>query len=193
MKKNKKLFVLAALFLAVFAVGGTLAYLTDTTDPETNTFTFGKVEIELDEGDWDSTNATDLAPGDEVTKEPSVKVKDGSKDAFVFIEVTMPAKIGDKDVLTLSAIDTSKWTTVSTQGYTTVYAYGSSSAMTKVSANGATDKLFEKVTVNGALSGEELATLGDNGANIVVKAYAIQADNVTGTPTEVWATLQSEL
>ena len=90
MKKNKKLFVLVALFLAVFAVGGTLAYLTDTTQTETNTFTFGKVDIELTEPNYDATVAADIVPGQEVTKDPTIKVTSDSKNAFVFAKVTIP-------------------------------------------------------------------------------------------------------
>ena len=194
MKKNKKLFVLVALFLAVFAVGGTLAYLTDTTQTTTNTFTFGKVDIELNEGNWNAQNATDLEPGATVAKQPTVTVETGSKDAFVFIEVTMPAQVNGKDVLTHDTIDTTKWTVVSTSGTTTVYAYGTSSAMTKVSANGSTPALFNTITVNNTLIGTDVTAIGNNGLDITVKAYAIQADSLaSNTPSAVWTTLQGAL
>ena len=196
MKKNKKLLVLVALFLAVFAVGGTLAYLTDTTEEKTNTFTFGKVDIDLSETwnaeDGKGEDGLGLNPGAEVEKKPKITVKEGSKPAYVFMEVEMPAQVNGKDVLILGDI-ASGWTLFKTEGNKKIYAYGSETAMTKVSENGETSDLFEKVTVNSALKDTDLASL-TNGANIVIKGYAIQADDLGGktTPTDVWAALQAQ-
>lgn len=193
MKKNKKLFILVALFLAVFAVGGTLAYLTDTSDELTNTFTFGKVEIELKEDSWKAADATNLNPGKVLPKDPAVTVKSGSKDAYVFMEVEMPAQVNNKDVVTLGAID-SGWKAISTNGNKTVYAYGSESSMTKVAAEASTSALFSQVTVNGNLKDADITAIGNDGVKIKVKACAIQADDLAETtPAAIWAALQSNL
>ena len=58
MKMNKKLrrillTVCSAALLVCVTVGATVAYLTSTTGPVTNTFTVGKVAITLDEADVD--------------------------------------------------------------------------------------------------------------------------------------------
>lgn len=196
MKKNKKLLVLVALFLAVFAVGGTLAYLTDTTDPVTNTFTFGKVKIELSETwkpeDGKGEDGLGLNPGAVVDKSPKITVKDDSKPAYVFMEVEMPDQVNDKDVLALGATDGS-WYLLSDNGKTKIYAYGSKTAMTKLNKNKSTTELFQKVTVNGDLKNADLEKLA-GGANIVIKGYAIQADDLGDitAPDAVWEVLQNQ-
>lgn len=61
-KENKKstAITLAALcLLGVLSIGGTMAYLTDN-DTKTNTFTYGKVDITLEEPHWDEANAKNL-------------------------------------------------------------------------------------------------------------------------------------
>ncbi len=196
MKRNKKLLVLLALFLAVFAVGGTIAYLTDTTTETTNTFTFGKVDIELTEAGWEAANAEDLNPGAVVDKDPKVVVKEGSKPAYVFMEVTMPAQVNSKDVLALTNLDTTNWAVVNTSGTKTVYAYVSGSSMKKVDAKNAdvsTEALFDKVTVNNTLTNTDVQAIPAAGLNIVIKGYAIQADDLPSTattPAQIWALLQ---
>ena len=51
MKKKGWLSVVALVLVLCCAVGGTLAWLTDTTDPVTNTFTVGDIDIDLTESD----------------------------------------------------------------------------------------------------------------------------------------------
>ena len=48
MKKKVTAIALAVCILAVAVIGATMAYFTDT-DSKTNTFTFGKVDIDLTE------------------------------------------------------------------------------------------------------------------------------------------------
>ena len=53
MKKKKIITVcLVVALVAVFAIGGSLAYFTDE-DTKDNTFTVGNVDIVLDEPNWD--------------------------------------------------------------------------------------------------------------------------------------------
>ena len=107
MKTARKaiLLVLCAILLVVSAVMGTLAYLTDT-EAVTNTFTVGKVDITLDEFDYDNddnendnttvngeprdkANEYHLLPGGTYKKDPTVTVADGSEEAYVFMTVTV--------------------------------------------------------------------------------------------------------
>ena len=65
---RKALVVLSLMMvLAVAAVGGTIAWLTDSTDAVTNTFTVGNINIDLTE-----TKNLDLkmVPGNTITKDP---------------------------------------------------------------------------------------------------------------------------
>lgn len=97
MSKRKLLLVAMSLcMVAILAMGGTLAYLTDT-DNETNVFTMGNVEIDLYEN-FDPENA-ELFPTtgkDEkgniinaVDKEVYV-TNTGSEDAFVRVHIAIP-------------------------------------------------------------------------------------------------------
>ncbi len=93
MKKALSVALLGAL--ALTAVGGTLAYFTDT-DEKTNTFTSGKVDISLEEKFEQNSK---LLPGKEnaVQKEVSIKLNDGSEDSYVWYEWLIPATLDSTD------------------------------------------------------------------------------------------------
>ena len=86
MKKKKT--IIAALVLAlVAAIGGTLAYFTDS-DTKDNIFTFGKgVNITLNEDNWTEENGRNAIAGKEITKDPTITLEDDSVDAYVFMKV----------------------------------------------------------------------------------------------------------
>ena len=84
MMKNRKLvkgIALAAVITAL-AAGGTAAYLTDF-ETATNSFTVGKVDIDLDEPNWKPEDNTDLVPTQVIRKDPYVANK-GVNEAFVY-------------------------------------------------------------------------------------------------------------
>ena len=89
----KKRIVTIALVVALMAtaIGGTLAYFTDT-DSEKNTFTVGKVDIEVSEtnkinGVEVTGNAFEnVMPGTEITKK-AVVTNNSSEDAYVRVVV----------------------------------------------------------------------------------------------------------
>lgn len=100
-KKNsgKKLtMVLVAIILVLCCtIGGTLAWLKDTTAPVTNTFTVGKVEITLTESPLEAdgsygepaegtSNKYPLVPGKTYTKNPTVAVDTSSEDCWLFVK-----------------------------------------------------------------------------------------------------------
>lgn len=99
MKKNGLLVILCVVLVAAVSVMGTLAYLTDT-DSVVNTFTVGKVNIELDESDVDEngemildedgnpvdrvkTNEYHLIPGQTYIKDPTITVQADSEPAYI--------------------------------------------------------------------------------------------------------------
>lgn len=106
---KKKVLVLAVsvCLVAILAIGGTLAYFTDT-DAKTNTFTVGNVDIELIENFGDKNPATPekLLPAtgsaqagtlkNGITKEVSVK-NNGSEDAFVRVHIAIPSVLDNGD------------------------------------------------------------------------------------------------
>lgn len=76
---------LAALVLVLGgAVGGTLAWLTATSDTVVNTFTVGDIDIDLTET---TGSEYKLVPGAKVAKDPKVTVKAGSEKCYVFVKV----------------------------------------------------------------------------------------------------------
>ena len=90
MNKKIRRVALAVLLLAVFTVGGVLAYFTDG-DTKTNEFTVGKISIDLIEPAWDASKALEVTPKAELSKDPHVK-NDGQNDAFVFLTVEAPVE-----------------------------------------------------------------------------------------------------
>ena len=101
MKKTTKalLLTLCAVLLVAASVMGTMAYLT-ASDSVKNTFTVGKVKINLDEAKVNENgtpvegaarvkeNSYKLIPGVTYTKDPTVTVKSGSEKAYVRMKVT---------------------------------------------------------------------------------------------------------
>lgn len=92
MKNARKvlLLVLCLVLVVSATVMGTLAYLTDQTAEVKNTFTVGKVDIDLfetnDDGDHVMTNQYQLIPGKTYTKGPTVEVTDDSEDCYLFVK-----------------------------------------------------------------------------------------------------------
>lgn len=72
------------------AVGGTIAWLTATTEPVVNTFTYGKIKIELTE-----TTGTEykIIPGVNISKDPKVTVKADSEACWLFVKVAEKVRL----------------------------------------------------------------------------------------------------
>ena len=94
---------LALVMVAGISVAGTLAYLTSVSAEVKNTFTVGKVAIELDETDitnpeGDRVTSNDygkVTPGTVYDKDPIVHLDLTSEDCYVFVKVTNG--LGDKE------------------------------------------------------------------------------------------------
>lgn len=81
--KKKVLSIVAVVLVLCCAIGGTLAWLTDKTDPVVNTFTVGDINIELKE----TTTNYKMVPGNTITKDPKVTVKANSEACWLFVKV----------------------------------------------------------------------------------------------------------
>ena len=100
---NKKKILSLALVVcvaAILAIGGTLAYFTDT-DSADNVFTVGNVEIELTETAWEAGDeeAEDAYPGEALPKNPNV-TNNGDNPCFVRISVTGLDCLGKDNMIT---------------------------------------------------------------------------------------------
>ena len=93
MKKKSLALVLALAMIVVCVVGGTLAWLTATTGSVTNTFTYGDINIKLEETDatvaedGSATKEFKMIPGYTITKDPKVTVLAGSEKCYLFVKV----------------------------------------------------------------------------------------------------------
>lgn len=93
MKKKIVAAALACVLCVGLGIGGTLAWLTAQTGPVVNTFTYGDINIDLTETDFDGdknekANTYDLVPGDTQAKDPKVTVEADSEACYLFVTVT---------------------------------------------------------------------------------------------------------
>ena len=84
LKRKISVIKLALLLIAFVSVSTTLAYLVGKTQPVTNTFTVGKIDILLTESTGEKY---DMIPGVTWKKDPIVTVKSGSEACWLFVKV----------------------------------------------------------------------------------------------------------
>lgn len=88
---RKKLVLTAIIIALVIAIGGILAYFTDT-DEKTNKFKMGKVDILVEEPSWTGGDeGVPTIPGKETPKDPQVK-NQGEGNVYAFVKVTVPVR-----------------------------------------------------------------------------------------------------
>lgn len=171
-KKKLLTMVLALVLIGAVGVGATLAYFTDN-DSATNVVTMGHVNIELTEEDWTygEEGITGVTPGQEIAKDPTITLVDGSLDAYVRIKLEVTGFDGVENADTYKAevledlVLGEGWTKVGDYYY---YA----EKLTK--DNASTTALFESVTIPYEWTNE----VANATFNILVSAEAIQADNL---------------
>lgn len=184
--KNKKktlLMSLAAVLLVAAGVFGTLAYLTSTTETVENTFTVGNVNIDLDEAAVDvygnklegedrrTANEYKLIPGYKYVKDPKVTVKSGSDKSYVYVKVVNTLgelETAEADETIAAQLVKNKWELL--EGNLNVYRHTETHEGEKVLPVFDTFKLKE-----GPADGFK----EDAPESITIKAFAIQADDIT--------------
>lgn len=166
MKKKIAISIVAVALVLCCAIGGTLAWLTDKTDPVTNTFTVGDINIELKE----TTSDYKMVPGNTIAKDPKVTVKANSEACYLFVKVT---KSGNFDqFLTYAKAD--GWTQY--EGTTDVW-YRTVPAS---NANQEFEVLKDsKVTVKGTVTKEMMTSSDFTKPTLTFKAAAVQTANLT--------------
>ena len=197
MKKKALLVMLCAALLVVSAVLGTLAYFTDT-DNATNTFTVGKVGIELDEAEVNPNgtlksedrvkeNKYHLLPGMKYIKDPTIKVDADSEDCYLFVKVENGIKNIEGDKTVAAQMDELGWKSV--DGIQNVYVYAKEAQLDKCAVSKGTNvKVFETFTIDGDNVTNAVLESYEN-ASIVVTAYAVQkAGFEDSSPKQIWET-----
>ena len=111
MKKKLMAIALCTIIGVMAIAGSSLAWLQDSTQTVVNTFTEGKVDIELKETGTTTNEGTDykdykMVPGDTYSKDPAVTVKAISEKCYVFVKVE---EVNNVDGFLTYAID-DDWT-----------------------------------------------------------------------------------
>ena len=190
--KKKLMAVALATIIAVMAVAGaSLAWLTDTTDSVKNTFTYGNIDIELAETKGTISGAVrefgKVVPGDTIEKDPTVTVKANSENCYVYVKVENNVVLNNNVIVTLN-IETN-WELIgqtknSDGSVVSLYKYNTMIASQTI--DNKLDPVFETVTF-GDFDSDDVATLDAITDDIVVTAYAHQADNTTSGAADVAA------
>lgn len=198
MKKNVKKVILTVLSVALIvalSVTATLAWLQDTTEPVVNTFTEGKVDIDLYEtkdGEKVMANSYKMVPGDVLAKDPAVEVLAVSEACWLFVKVE---EINDVDSF-LDYDIAEGWTLV--PGETNVYyrAVADTDDVQKFYVlAGDNNNPNGIVTVNSDVEMSDMNGLTEaNRPQLKFTAYAIQSANIkdinnNGAADEAWAAL----
>lgn len=176
--RNRRIAMTVALVLvvALVSIGGTIAWLTDTTSPVENTFTVGDINITLTETSKDYK----MVPGNTIAKDPKVTVTANSEACYLFV------KIEESDNLQqfINYTVATGWTALT--GVTGVY-YREVAATTvdtsfDVLAN---NQVSVKDSVTKTMM-NDLQKAGATQPTLTFTAYACQKDNVASA-ADAWA------
>lgn len=198
-------FALCLVLVAGLSIGGTLAWITANSDQVVNTFTYGDINITLQEHKYDPkdnalteelVNSADnykMVPGNTMPKDPFVTVNANSEACWLFVKIDKSSNYGTylEDYTVANG-----WTELEfTDGMTPAIGENSAVYYRSVDATGdtasdpiyvlgATDKYPNGyVTVKTDVTKQKFAEIGENKPTLTFKAYAVQKDNVDDAPT----------
>lgn len=186
--------VIACALVLCGVIGGTVAWLIAEAPPVVNTFTYGDINITLDETDTEdddgdpNTNSYNMIPGNGITKDPKVTVIKGSEDCWVFVKLEKSANFDD--FMTYEIAE--GWTELEEGVYYTSYTKNDDADTEYGVLKG------DQVLVKGEVTKEQLNALDADGKQdyptLTVSAYAVQADaelDAIDTAEDAWALIQS--
>ena len=155
-------------------IGGSVAWLTATSDTVTNTFTVGDIQIELKET---TGNNYTMVPGNDISKDPKVTVKRGSEACWLFVKIE--GKNNIENFVTYEIAD--GWTAL--PDVTGVFYRKVDAAKTEDSTPFSILK-SDKVTAKTTVTKEMFKDLTeDTYPKLLFTAYAIQSDNISDATT----------
>lgn len=160
-------------------IGGSVAWLTATSNTVTNTFTVGDINIELKETTGESYT---MVPGNEISKDPKVTVKKGSEACWLFVKIEEKNNVNN--FVTYEIAD--GWTELT--GVTGVY-YRKVEAAKEQNSSAFSILKGDKVTAKSTVTKEMYNNLTkDTYPKLLFTAYAIQSDNISEATT-AWSNL----
>ena len=178
-------------------IGGTVAWLIADTDPVINTFTYGDINIALEETDTNkdgdnnpNTNNYPMLPGNPIKKDPKVTFLANSENAWLFVKLEKTANFDD--FMTYEIAD--GWTALN----------GVDGVFYREAVKSDTDAVFNvlkedadknTVFVKEEVTKEMLNALDANNASnyptLTITAYAVQRDSNITTAADAWAKIPS--
>ena len=188
--KKKLTTVLAIVLVVALSVAGTYAYLTSQTATITNTFTVGKVNIDLKEtfntdADGDGTKdcwKMQLIPGTSAVKDPTVTVKADSEKCYLFVKFEEKNSPATYLSYTSTLTDAKGWTKLNTESnvwYRVVDKASTDTSFVLLQADGNGNM----VTVKDTVTNDNMAEAAK--AELVYTAYACQYEGMS--PAQAWA------
>lgn len=213
-KHNKTIFVAISLSVIILSiVSGSIAWLVASTESVKNTFTYGDINITLDEAKLDiNGNTVDenndgtpdrttkgneykIIPGNSVTKDPKVTVKANSEDAWLFVKLDKSSNFDqfmEYEVILddLNTTEVEGWTKLEDGVYYMAVNKSASDAEYFVIKDNA-------VKIKNSVTKEMLNNLDKNAdgtdktekeyPSLTLTAYAIQRDSNITTAADAWA------
>ena len=202
MKKKAIVAVVALVLVLCCAMGGTLAWLVDSTTEVKNTFTYGDINISLWEHKLNEdglTLSTDvftgaeqtgfkMIPGNNIKKDPTVTVKADSEASWLFVKIEESENFDD--FMTYDIADGWTQLTVDAKGNEiTDLIYYREVAATTADTNFAV-LANNSVSVKETVTKDNLNALDANSANnyptLTFTAYAVQRDTNITTAAQAW-------
>ena len=181
---KKALAMLLSLVLVIGCVaGGTLAWLTATSNEVNNVFTTSDIGVTLEESD--DLNLK-MVPGWTITKDPKATVTAGSEDCYLFVKVEKSANFDD--FMTYAIAE--GWTELSNGVYYMIFDSKDNANENEMGVAYSVLK-DDQVKVKDTVTKEAMKALTDDTKpTLSFIAYAVQLYRENGTQftaTEAWA------
>lgn len=196
LSKTKILIVTIAI-LAVFftAISGTIAWLTSKSETVTNTFTYGDINISISETDTKdddklNTNTYEMIPGNKITKDPLITVKENSENCYLFVKLDKTTNFDEfmefqvlENWILLEGTDNVYYQEVSqSDAKQEFYVLKDNSVLVKESV---TKRMLNELDKNGV----------ENYPQLNITAYAVQRDSsieAISTAAKAWSLISEQ-
>ena len=87
LRKKLQITIVCLSVILCTLVTGTIAWLTDKTDPVTNTFTPSNIDVELSETKGGTNKEFKMVPGATIEKDPTITVAANSEACWLFVKI----------------------------------------------------------------------------------------------------------
>ncbi len=192
-----KILIVSIAILAVFftAISGTIAWLTSKSETVTNTFTYGDINISISETDTKdddklNTNTYEMIPGNKITKDPLITVKENSENCYLFVKLDKTTNFDEfmeyqvlENWILLEGTDNVYYQEVSqSDAKQEFYVLKDNSVLVKESV---TKRMLNELDKNGV----------ENYPQLNITAYAVQRDSsieAISTAAKAWSLISEQ-